>query len=443
MIYLNVVKGKYTSALLTTDNIDEACIRQVEQICGHPAFKNPIAIMPDAHAGKGAVIGFTMRLGSAIVPEVVGVDIGCGLLGVKLNKPWDSPKKYDRLIRDNVPMGFDVSDEKFELSIFSRWLKDINRGLKSFASKLRLKHDDVTLSFISDLLDEMGKRSWYGIGTLGGGNHFIEIGRSELGEDWLIVHSGSRNFGLKICEKWQTIASDGSFSKADKKNLIKDIRKQSESGLFPHEEIPDRIKAAVSSTVNTEDGIPWLEGERALGYLREMLIAQVYACLNRRAMIDTILKVTGHEAGESIETVHNYICYDEPMTIRKGAVSAQKGQKFLLPLNMAAGVLLCEGKGNEAWNYSAPHGAGRKMSRKAAFQTLSSDRMVQQMNEAKVFTGNNPKDVLDEAPDAYKPEEEIIALLPDTADILGRIRPIHNIKAKEEPDFWRKKRKNR
>ena len=437
------ITGKHTAALLTTKNIDESCLVQIRQICDHPAFKNPIAIMPDAHAGKGAVIGFTMRLGEAVIPEVVGVDIGCGMLGVKLGQKWDAPEKFDRLIRSSIPMGFDVCDKKFELSIFAPWLKGINRGLSNFASKLGLKHDEVTLKSIGELLDEMGSRSWYGIGTLGGGNHFIEVDRTDGGEDWLIIHSGSRNFGLKVCEKWQNVAAAGTFSKDKQKEICAEIRRQSDAGLFPHDEIPARIKAASSSTVKSADGIPWLEGERALGYLREMLVAQVYACLNRRAMLRTILEVTGCSAEETLETVHNYICAEEPMTIRKGAVSAKMGERFILPLNMAAGVLICEGKGNEEWNCSAPHGAGRRMSRKEAFRVLDTERMQKQMSRAGVFTGNNPNDILDEAPDAYKPEKDIIEALPATADVIMRMKPIHNIKAAEEPAPWQKKGRKR
>lgn len=340
-------------------------------------------------------------------------------------------------------MGFDVTDKKLKVDIFAPWLSGINSGLARFASKLGLKHEEVTLKSIGELLDEMGSRSWFGIGTLGGGNHFIEVDRSDCGEDWLIIHSGSRNFGLKVCEKWQNIAATGSFSKDKQKEICAEIRRQSDAGAFPHHEIPARIKAASESTVRSEDGIPWLEGERALGYLRDMLVAQVYACLNRRAMLDAILKVTDYRAVETLETVHNYICADEPMTIRKGAVSAKMNERFILPLNMAAGVLICRGKGNEEWNCSAPHGAGRRMSRKEAFRTLDTGRMQRQMSRAGVFTENNPNDILDEAPDAYKPEKDIIDVLPATADVLMRMKPIHNIKAVEEPAHWQKKSRKR
>ena len=442
-IIMDKIVGKHTTALLTAKNLDESCVIQIQQICNHPAFKNPIAIMPDAHAGKGAVIGFTMRLGEAIVPEVVGVDIGCGMLGVRLDREWNTPERLDRLIRDSVPMGFDVCDKKFNLNIFTPLLGGINRALRSFAVKLGLKQSEVTLKSIGELLDEMGSRSWYGIGSLGGGNHFIEVDRSDCGEEWLIIHSGSRNFGLKVCEKWQNVAAHGTFTKDRQKEICAEIRRQSDAGLFPHEEIPTRIKEASTSTVKSEDGIPWLEGERALGYLREMLVAQSYACLNRRTMLETILAVTGYKATETLETVHNYICADEPMTIRKGAVSAKMGERFILPLNMVAGVLICEGKGNEEWNCSAPHGAGRRMSRKEAFRALDTKRMQSQLSRAGVFTGNNPNDVLDEAPDAYKPEREIIDVLPATADVIMRMKPIHNIKAAEEPAHWQKKGRRR
>lgn len=434
------ITGQYTTALVTTKDLDDGCIRQIQQICDHPAFENPIAIMPDAHAGKGAVIGFTMRLGDRIVPEVVGVDIGCGMLAARLDSRWTNPKKNDRLIRSAIPMGFDVGTEKTDIALFAPWLDGINRGVEAFSRKLALPHEEVTLDTISDLLDEMGDRSWYGIGSLGGGNHFIEIGRTDGGEDWLVIHSGSRNFGLRVCEKWQTVASGGGRTKEQMREIARDIRRRSEAGLIPREEIPDRIRAAATADIHSQDGIPWLEGKNALGYLRDMLVAQVYACLNRRAMLETVLRVTGHSALETLETVHNYVSSEDPMTIRKGAVSARKDERFILPLNMTAGILLCRGKGNDQWNHSAPHGAGRKMSRTKAIQSLNPDLLARQMITSGVFTENDPKNVLDEAPDAYKPEESIVALLPPTADILERIRPIHNIKAEEQPRPRRKRR---
>jgi tRNA-splicing ligase RtcB len=180
------------------------------------------------------------------------------------------------------------------------------------------------------------------------------------------------------------------------------------------------------------NGVAWLESEEALGYLHDMLIAQAYAIINRHTMMKIILEATGFKAVETLETMHNYICAEEPMTIRKGAVSAQAGEKIIVPLNMATGTLICRGLGNEAWNSSAPHGAGRRMSRSRAFRDLSAAAFARQMSDAGVFTSNDPQEVLDEAPGAYKPEDEIMALLPETAEILERVRPLHNIKAGEE-----------
>ena len=430
---MDILRGKYTTARITARDTDDGCLAQIQGLCDHPAFTNPIVIMPDAHAGKGAVIGFTMRLGTAVVPEVVGVDIGCGVLGARLAAPWDNPAGYDRLIRSSIPMGFDVGDDRLDLALFTPWLDGMNRALRGFAARLGLPFTETTPDHISALLDEMGERSWYGIGSLGGGNHFIEAGREEGGGDWLFIHSGSRNFGLKVCEKWQQRAAGTAPSGPELREIARAVRRQAEEGLFPREEIPERIRAASAPTVHTAGGVPWLEGEGALGYLREMLVAQVYACLNRRAMLETVLRVSGNRSLETVETVHNYISSDEPMTIRKGAVSAKRGERLLVPLNMAEGVLLCEGAGNEEWNLSAPHGAGRRMSRKKALRTLDSGRLERQMAEAGVYTGNRAAEVLDEAPDAYKPAGDIVALLPATATILGRVRPVHNIKAKEEP----------
>jgi tRNA-splicing ligase RtcB len=436
------IEGKYTKAHITTDDIDEACVEQIAGLCSHPAFTNPIAIMPDAHAGKGAVIGFTMKLGTGIVPEVIGVDIACGVLGAKLSKPWDKPDVYDDIIRENIPVGLEVRDERTDISVFEPYLSRINSGLSSFAAKLGLEHEPVTLDTIAALLDEMGKRSWYGIGSLGGGNHFIEVDRAPSGDEWLMIHSGSRNFGLKVCEKWTKIAEKGPYSRSEIRAIFGHIREQALAGLFPTSEIRQRFDAAVASELHIENGVAWLEGKEALGYLREMLIAQAYACLNRRTMMRVILAATNYEATEMLETMHNYICTGEPMTIRKGAVSALKGEKIIVPLNMAAGTLICVGKGNEEWNFSAPHGAGRRMSRKKAFRELSAGEFLKQMADAGVFMNNDPYEVLDEAPDAYKPEEEILKLLPDTAEIIEHMKPIHNIKANEKT-FYGKYRKKK
>lgn len=425
------IEGKYTTAHITTDDIDSACVEQIRGLCGHPAFTNSIAIMPDAHAGKGAVIGFTMKLGTGIVPEVIGVDIACGVLGARLDRPWNKPAECDRLIRENIPLGLEVRDERVKLEKFAPYLAGLNACLARFAVRLGLEHREVTLSAVAELLDEMGKRSWYGVGSLGGGNHFIEADRTDSGEDWLMIHSGSRNFGKKICEKWTSAAENGPFTKEETQELFRSLRGRAKAGEFPTAEIKARFEAEAAARCHKQDGVAWLEGREALGYLREMLIAQAYAQLNRRTMMKIILAATGFKAVETLETMHNYICTEEPMTIRKGAVSARMGEKIIVPLNMAAGTLICRGLGNEAWNLSAPHGAGRRMSRKRAFRDLNKAAFVKQMETAGVYTNNDPQEVLDEAPDAYKPEDEIMALLPETAEILARLRPLHNIKAGE------------
>ena len=242
------IKGTYTTAHVTTDDIDEKCVEQIRGLCGHPAFTNPIAIMPDAHAGKGAVIGFTMRLGSAIVPEVIGVDIACGVLGARLDRPWNKPAECDRLIRENIPLGLEVRDERVELEKFAPYLAGLNAGLARFAARLGLEHSEVTLSAVAGLLEEMGKRSWYGVGSLGGGNHFIEADRTDSGEDWLMIHSGSRNFGKKICEKWTSAAENGPFTKEETQELFRGLRGRAKAGEFPTPEIKVRFEAEAAVT---------------------------------------------------------------------------------------------------------------------------------------------------------------------------------------------------
>lgn len=390
-----VIEGKYTTATVYTDNIEGSALAQINEMVNNPAFNAPIAIMPDVHAGKGSVIGFTMPYNGRIIPSVVGVDIGCGVTTMIFphDEIFDSGlhniknhlEKIDQLIRKVVPVGFN----KYHIPVnVKRLLIHFEKNRKSLAS---ISDGDtlpvnVDYKYISDLIASTGSSGWYGCGSLGGGNHFIEIS-SVSDSAYISVHSGSRHFGLKVCEKWDKFMSD--------------------------------------------NNLPYLEGKDALGYLIDMCIAQEYAHMNRSLILDNICNAINDYASvinsKQIKTVHNYISIgSERVIIRKGAVSAMDGELFQIPLNMASGTLYCIGKGNPDWNYSAPHGAGRLYSRAQAKKTLSLEEFEKQMDG--VYVSNLSKGLLDESPMAYKSGDEISAHITDTAIIQYRSTPILNIK---------------
>ena len=332
--------GQYTSAKVMADKIDSATRSQIYSIINNPAFTNPISIMQDCHKGAGAVIGFTMKMGDKVIPNIVGRDKGCGVLLFNVGRGIlrdTSRKELDIIIRNRIPFGpkvhggkgvFDIKNKKF-------WQK-LNFDLIKFTNKFNLKHgtdysyremDYRQLTQICKKVDIDSERAILSLGTLGSGNHFIELDKSENTRDyWVSVHSGSRQFGSKVCMYWQRKAGKGELAYLTEKDMF--------------------------------------------NYLCEMLIAQTYAEENRRIMKDIILNILDVEPTEVIESVHNYMDYSD-WIIRKGAISSYKDQKMIIPLNMEDGSLICEGKSNPEWNYSAPHGAGRVDSRRWAKENLS------------------------------------------------------------------------
>ena len=349
--------------------IDENAKEQIRNLARVPAFQgSKIRIMPDCHTGKGCVIGFTADLGDKVIPDVVGVDIGCGMLLTKINDSILDLKKLDETIRACVPSGRRVRQkaiESFDLSV--------------------LKH-----SFRDKDIDHF-ERS---IGTLGGGNHFIEVDYGKDGSYYLLIHTGSRNLGTQIADFYQKEA----------------IAMQSLNG-----------------TATVPESLCYLEGKARENYLNDMRIAQEFAKENRRRIRDIIFSHMDWKEGESVECVHNYIGDDN--IIRKGAISARQGEKLIIPLNMRDGVILGRGKGNEEWNYSAPHGAGRALSRMEARGHLSLDEFSQEMQG--IYTTCINVGTLDEAPMAYKNPKDILTYLPQTATIEDILKPIYNFKAAE------------
>jgi len=376
MIILN---GKYNSANVFIDTIDDATKTQIIGFLNNPVFsKGYIAIMPDCHAGKGSVIGFTMPLNNYIIPNIVGVDIGCGMLSVCLGKIDINLEKLDNFIKNEIPYGSGINKKILDENNFSI---DISK-LKKYADKIGADFEKCLLS----------------IGSLGGGNHFIELGKDSKDMVWLTIHSGSRNFGLKIATYYQNKA---------KENLKKYF-------------IEDKFKDLEFLLAESDDGKEYLEMQN---------YAIEYALCNRFTMFQKIYKFLDcpNTYYDSINTIHNYIGKDN--IIRKGAVSALEGEKLVIPFNMKDGIAFCIGKSCKKFNYSAPHGAGRILTRTKAMKTLSEEAFEEEMKEANIFTTIANKNTLDEAPEAYKSKDVIIDNIKETVDIIDFIKPIYNFKA--------------
>ena len=398
-----------------TDNIEPQALETIQKLLDNPVTAGkPVRIMPDTHDGKGIVIGFTMPVGEWVNPNHIGVDIGCGMLCAEI-KSTITPDMYidiDQRIREVVPMGFEVHHWN-EGDGFMKFLKAMD--MFRIIQGIILGKNDIT-----PLCDKIGMdyHLWLlSLGTLGGGNHFIELGRSEkTGKYYLTIHSGSRNFGKRVCD-YHAKNLDGY-----KKMLGEEVERIKQT--LPKQQWNDAIKEAKKRLQGREG---YLTGEAKEDYLKDMYIAQAYASVNRYTMLHLILQRMGWQSGKVIETVHNYISPKDNI-IRKGAVSAHIGEELIIPMNMADGILLCRGKGNEDWNCSAPHGAGRLFSRTAAKEQLSMDEFRERMSS--VYSTSVCESTLDESPMAYKPTDEVRSLIEPTVEVLDVIKPVINLKAK-------------
>ncbi|MBC1469710.1 RtcB family protein [Listeria welshimeri] len=389
------LKGKYNEATVYTDNIDDNTIGQIITLCSQPFVKDSkIRIMPDTHGGKGCVIGTTMTIQDKIVPNLVGVDIGCGLYVVKL-KPGKlkmSFDKLDKVIRERVPSGSRTHDKAIDDFDLDGVIAPINRGWAS--------------------------RS---IGTLGGGNHFIEVNQGSDGI-YLVIHSGSRVLGKEIAEYHQEVA----YKKLD--SLRKELKvaatkaKKTGSLKMANDFMSDR------ELVKLDYDLSYVTGSDLENYLNDMEIAQRFAARNRYVMAQIILKAMKWDKAviSSFDCVHNYIDINNHM-LRKGATSAQLGEQIIVPLNMRDGSILATGKGNPDWNYSAPHGAGRMLSRSNAKAQISLESYQKAMKD--VWTTSVSKKTIDEAPKAYKSARQLLADVEDTMEIQEIIKPLYNFKA--------------
>ncbi|MCL2358092.1 MAG: RtcB family protein [Defluviitaleaceae bacterium] len=387
--------------------IESEAKEQIETLSRQKSFcDQKIRIMPDVHAGKGAVIGFTSTMGEYVIPNIVGVDIGCGMLTIDLGKREIDLQKLDNVIRASIPSGRNVhvgrvcKFEKMQKLKCYRELKDTKRLERS-------------------------------IGTLGGGNHFIEVCADDEGCKFLVIHTGSRNLGKQVAEYYQNSAHDLLCGKdkllAEQEQLISDYKAQGRRN-----ELQKVIKQLHAAFKAKDSGIPkdlaYLTGKYKDDYLHDMAVCQEYAVLNRYHIGRIILEQTGLVESASFETIHNYID-TKSMIIRKGAIDASQGKQVLIPLNMRDGCIIAVGKGNPDWNNSAPHGAGRIMSRMKAKATFTMEDYRESMQG--VFTTSVCKDTLDELPMAYKNMHDIIDVIGDTADILKIIKPLYNYKASE------------
>ncbi|MDE6282025.1 MAG: RtcB family protein [Oscillospiraceae bacterium] len=395
------IQGLYNTAVCYTPQLEEAAERQIHSVCDRPEFAGcKIRIMPDVHAGKGCTIGTTMTIRDKIVPGMVGVDIGCGMETVELAEREIDFDKLDALIRREIPYGREVREEPHALN------GEIDLTQLRCAGQVNLD------------------RATHSIGSLGGGNHFIEVDCSDDGRLLLVVHSGSRHLGTEVADFYQEEGRKALWGGAGYQ-IQETIARLKEEGRF------QEIQAAIQTLkkehkLDIPQDLTYVEGRLFDDYIHDMKLTQQFAMLNRKAMVDVIMTGMGLTAAETFTTVHNYIDTDA-MILRKGSVSAKAGEKLLIPINMRDGSLICVGKGNEDWNCSAPHGAGRLMSRRAAFSTLSMEEFRKEMEG--IYTTCVLPDTLDESPMAYKSVDEIVAQIGPTADIVEQIHPVYNFKA--------------
>ncbi|MDR2708780.1 MAG: RtcB family protein [Elusimicrobiota bacterium] len=397
------VKGEHNTAVCFCGELEKSAQEQILTVCQHGAFKdNKIRIMPDVHAGMGCTIGTTMTIKDKVVPGMVGVDIGCGMQTVELAEKSLDFQKLDNIIRKNIPAGFAIRKTEHALN------------------------EQIDLSVLNCIADVSVERGRLSIGTLGGGNHFIEVDKSEDGRLFLVVHSGSRNLGLQVAQSYQrnAVKQLGGSTNEEIKKQVEPLKADGMKKRDVQQALWELRQAPLEN--NLPRTLAYVSGKLFDDYIADMKIIQAYAVLNRRAMVDTIIELMGLTKVDEFTTIHNYIDTDS-MILRKGAVSAKAGERLLIPINMRDGSLICVGKGNADWNFSAPHGAGRLMSRTEAKAHLSIDEYKKQMDG--IFTTSISLATLDEAPMAYKDMDVIVNNIGPTAEIKAVIKPIYNFKA--------------
>ena len=396
------IRGKFNTAKVFTDIIDEDSIRQVYELCNQSFSEEAkIRMMPDVHAGAGCVIGTTMTITDRVVPNMVGVDIGCGMETVRIKGRKLEVEQLDKLIKFNVPSGFDIREKQHRYAE------------KAHLEELRCA-EQVNLD-----------RAYRSLGTLGGGNHFIEADKGEDGI-YIVIHSGSRHLGVEVAKFYQKRAIEELKHSGDDdvRKLIDEMKlqgreKEIEAAVREHN---SQAKKAVP------DHLAYVYGTAFDDYIHDMKIVQEFAMLNRKAMMDEIVRGMKLKVEDEFTTIHNYID-TEKMIVRKGSVSAQSGDRLIIPINMRDGSLICVGKGNDDWNCSAPHGAGRLFSRSQTKQNFTVSEYKKQMSG--IYSTTINQSTLDECPMAYKSMDDIVKNIGDTVEIMEVIKPIYNFKAGE------------
>lgn len=445
--YINVVGKQCKDIVVFTQNVEESAMSQIYDISNHYAYKGKkIRIMPDVHSGKGCVIGFSMPvnfLEDFISPEMVGMDIGCTVSASFYDKPIleDKIAEFEHKIKKEIPFGRDINEHsKVDWkTIATRFNEHIDRLcsfypiFKNYTNHFKSEKD------LETLCNRIGMDYGYflkSLGTVGSGNHYVEYDTNEeLNKYCISVHCGSRNFGLKVFNYWYSIATKPKLSKEDKKTIVNNVKAKNTDKRKLKEELKEALDKATNEFLRTNG---YLSGDNLFGYLADVLLAQTYAEINHmlihKQISDIYSKMSnGGKQVDYIETKHNYIDYDfkalsgtPNMILRKGAVRAYKDERIIIPFNMRDGISICVGKSNEEWNFTAPHGCGRLMSRSKAKETLSLDDFKKTMSG--IYTTTADINTLDEAPSAYKPYEEIIDLIKPTVDIMFLMKPKMNIK---------------
>ena len=396
------ITGKYNTCKVFTDDIDKNCINQLSELMNLECIKDSeIRIMSDCHAGSGCVIGTTMTLTDKVIPNLVGVDIGCGMLVIKLVEKSIDFAKLDNVIHTDIPSGRNIHTETD-----SQWTDDCESLIKL----------DSLIAPTNKTVDKLS------IGTLGSGNHFIEVDKDEDGYYYLVIHTGSRHLGVAICKYYQRL----SYKRLTSNEVLFGAKIAEMRMNGRQSEIAAMIAEGRKNFVAPDKDLTYVTGNDFNNYLHDMDIARAFAIMNRSAIASNIIDAMGWHIADFIETVHNYID-TEHMILRKGAVSAQRGERLIIPLNMRDGSLICVGKGNEDWNYSAPHGAGRLLSRSDAKREIKLSDFKETMKG--IYSTSVCDETIDESPFAYKPAQEIIGCIRDTVDIVNIIKPVYNFKA--------------
>lgn len=398
-----IIQGKVASAVAYANIIEQEAIDQIRRMCDYDFTQGSrIRIMPDVHAGKGCTIGTTMTLHDKVVPNVVGVDIGCGMYTIRLDGREVDFARFDEAAH-YVPSGMNVWEgrkEPFDLEALKcfRDLKDTRRLQRS-------------------------------LGTLGGGNHFIEIDRAADGSLYLVIHTGSRNLGKQVAEHYQRLAielNQGREEYYKKRDAL--IAEYKAAGRRKEIQAAIRELRWDNKPMTIPEDLCYVYGGYLEDYLHDVEICQQFARRNRELIAEILLSRSGLTGGETFHTIHNYIDTRE-MILRKGAIAAHKGEKVLIPINMRDGSVLAIGRGNPDWNYSAPHGAGRLMSRNEARRALDMETYAEAMKG--IYTTSVNSSTIDEAPMAYKSLEDIIDVIRDSVDVVDIMKPVYNFKASD------------